>query len=295
MMAEETPVATVTTAEDLQVQLVLARQEGQKVGFVPTMGGLHAGHSSLMRASVAACDFTVVSIYVNPLQFAPSEDLATYPRDFAADSVLCATQGVDLIFCPSIEEMQKALLDTSAPASEMAGLWEGVTRPDHFAGVATVVAALFSLVGSCQAFFGEKDFQQLAVVHQLVQDLNLPVSVVGCPTWREIDGLALSSRNVYLTAAQRAQAPVLYQALKVGADLITSGATKRLKVEAAMTEILKTADALVVDYCAVVDPQSLQPVEAFKTDTRLLVAGRFGATRLLDNRAVQEGERYGSC
>ena len=293
-MAEETPVATATTVEDLQAQLALARQGGQKVGFVPTMGGLHAGHSSLMKASVTACDFTVVSIYVNPLQFSPSEDLATYPRDFAADSALCAAQEVDLIFCPSVEEMQKALPGTSAPASEVAGLWEGAARPDHFSGVATVVTALFSLVGPCQAFFGEKDFQQLAVVQQLVQDLNLPVSVVGCPTWRETDGLALSSRNVYLPAAQRAQAPVLYQALKVGADLITNGATKRLKVEAAMIEILKTADALIVDYCAVVDPQSLQPVEAFEADTRLLVAGRFGATRLLDNRAVQEGERYDS-
>ena len=201
------PVTTIATIAELRSHLDAARAAGRRVGFVPTMGYLHDGHASLMRAARAECDVVVTSIFVNPLQFGPSEDLDAYPRDLTGDTALAEANGVDVVFAPSTAEMYPEAILTTVSVREVSATLEGRTRPTHFDGVATVVAKLFSIVGPCSAYFGEKDFQQLAVVRRLVADLSIPVEVVGCPTVREPDGLAMSSRNAYLTPEERAAAP----------------------------------------------------------------------------------------
>ncbi|MDQ4098427.1 MAG: pantoate--beta-alanine ligase, partial [Actinomycetota bacterium] len=196
-----------------------ARARGARVGLVPTMGALHAGHLSLIRRSVAECDVTLVTVFVNPLQFGPSEDFSRYPRDLDRDVAAAAALGTDLVFAPPIEEMYPDLPPAACPnamavrvtvGGALADRLEGATRPGHFAAVATVVAKLFAIAGTCRAYFGEKDYQQLLVVRRLAADLSFPVEVVGCPTVREPDGLALSSRNAYLTPEERRAAPILY-------------------------------------------------------------------------------------
>ncbi|NIR36000.1 MAG: pantoate--beta-alanine ligase, partial [Actinobacteria bacterium] len=211
---------TVTTIDEIRAALERDRAAGRSVGFVPTMGYLHAGHLSLVEASVAGNDVTVVSIFVNPLQFAEGEDLDAYPRDLAADSAECRAAGVDYVFAPSVEEMYPTPVDTTVTVASVAAPLEGAHRPTHFAGVATVVAKLFSIVGPCRAYFGAKDWQQVAVVTTMAADLSMPVEVVACPIVREPDGLAMSSRNVYLTPEERAQAPVLRRALDTGLEVL---------------------------------------------------------------------------
>ncbi len=210
---QASPVEVVTTIAALRARLDADRAAGRTVGFVPTMGYLHEGHASLVAAASSRCDTTVVSIFVNPLQFAPEEDLDAYPRDLDRDLALAAAAGADLVFHPSVDEMYPTPVSTTVTVAGPSEGFEGASRPTHFAGVATVVTKLFGIVGACHAFFGEKDYQQLAVVRRLAADLSLPVEVVGCPISREPDGLARSSRNVYLTEAERAAAPVLHRAL----------------------------------------------------------------------------------
>jgi len=202
-------VEVVTTAAALRTALDVVRHDGGTVGLVPTMGYLHDGHVSLMDAAVADNDVTATTIFVNPLQFAPTEDLAAYPRDLAGDTARCEAAGVGVLFTPSVEEMYPVPMQTTVSVAGITETMEGASRPSHFAGVATVVAKLFALAGPCRAYFGEKDFQQLAVVRTMARDLSFPVEVVGCPTVREPDGLAMSSRNAYLTPEERAAAPVL--------------------------------------------------------------------------------------
>jgi pantoate--beta-alanine ligase len=270
----------------LRARLDEVRAAGRRVGFVPTMGYLHDGHASLIRASADACDVTVVSIFVNPLQFAPGEDLEAYPRDLPRDLELVREAGADLVFHPAPTEMYPTPIATTVTVQGVSEGLEGASRPTHFAGVATVVAKLFSIVGPCRAFFGEKDFQQLAVVRRMVADLSMPVDVVGCPTAREHDGLARSSRNVYLTADERAAAPVLHRALLAGRAAILAGERDPASVEATMAEVLAGEPLVAPDYVVAVDAVTLHRPDVLRDEVRLLVAGRLGKPRLLDNLGV---------
>ncbi len=273
----------VNTVADLRTALSEARLDGASIGFVPTMGFLHAGHASLMEVSVAANAVTVVSIYVNPLQFGAHEDLASYPTDRAGDLRTCEAAGVDLVFAPEAEEMHTADMSTTVAVGGVSSPLEGASRPSHFAGVATIVAKLFSIVGPCRAYFGAKDWQQTQVVARMTIDLSLPVEVFACPIIREPDGLAMSSRNIYLTTDERAQATVLRQALLVGVELVESGETDATRVESAMRDTINTASLAEIDYVAAVPAQTLVVDGPLDGDVRLLVAVRFGKARLIDN------------
>ena len=275
----------VETVAGLQARLDAVRATGASVGFVPTMGYLHEGHASLIDAAVAADDFTVVSIFVNPLQFAPDEDLAEYPRDVEADLACCGDHGADLVFHPSVSEVYPVGAEEPVVVGAVGGPLEGASRPSHFAGVATVVARLFRIMGCCRAYFGEKDFQQMAVVRRMAVELELPVEVVGCPIVREADGLALSSRNVYLEPGERRQAPVLYRALLAGAAAVGNGEADPTVVVEAMEDVMSEAPDLVVDYSALVEPDTFVMPGRITTgaEVRLLVAGRLGRARLVDN------------
>lgn len=261
------------------------RAAGTVVGFVPTMGYLHAGHGSLISRAASDCGAVAVSIFVNPLQFAANEDLASYPRDLESDLALCERMGATHVLVPSVDEMYPQPVLTTVSVAEVSMRMEGAVRPTHFAGVATVVAKLFSIVGPCRAYFGEKDFQQLAVVRRMAADLSMPVEVVGCATVREPDGLAMSSRNVYLDATERQVALVLHRALDAGVAAVSAGATEAGSVRAAMDEVFATEPSATVDYAEVVDAATLAPLGALVpgTEIRLIVAARVGAPRLLDN------------
>lgn len=279
------------TIAALRADLDAVRASGATVGFVPTMGYLHDGHVSLVTAAAADCDTVVVSIFVNPLQFAANEDLANYPRDLDRDLALVAAAGATHVLAPAVDEMYpRPVLTTVSVASLSAGM-EGASRPTHFAGVATVVAKLFAIVGPCRAYFGEKDFQQLAVVRRMAADLSLPVEVVGCPTVREADGLAMSSRNVYLDDDQRAAAGVLHRALVAGADAIAAGERDAGAVRAVMDATVAAEPLAVPDYAEVADPDTLEPLDTLHDGqpVRLLVAAQVGRPRLLDNIGVVVG------
>ncbi len=278
-------LTVLDTIPGFRAALDVARADGHTVGFVPTMGFLHDGHASLIRAAAAECDVVAVSIFVNPLQFGAGEDLAAYPRDLDRDVELCAAAGADWVFAPSVEEMYPDGTPTATTVTVdgvSTGL-EGASRPTHFAGVATVVAKLFAIAGICRAYFGEKDWQQLQVIRRMAADLSFPVDVVGCPTGREPDGLALSSRNVYLTPAERAAAPALHRALQVGVAAVEAGERDRLAVRSAMLAVLDAVPEAEVDYLEVVDAATLAPVDPLAGTLRLLGAARFGRARLIDN------------
>jgi pantoate--beta-alanine ligase len=289
-------VKRVDTIVELRAVLDAERAAGRRVGFVPTMGYLHEGHVSLMRAARTVTDVVVTSIFVNPLQFAAHEDLDDYPRDLERDATLAEGAGVDLLFVPSVREMYPdpvagGLLATTVSIAGVSEGMEGASRPTHFAGVATVVAKLFSIVGPCRAFFGEKDFQQLAVVRRMVADLSMPIEVVGCETVREPDGLALSSRNAYLSPEQRAAAPVVHRALRAGAAVVLAGERDPAAVRATIAAVVAEEPLGELDYAEVVRasdltvPSTLDPSDA-PGDLRLLAAVRFGTTRLIDNLGV---------
>lgn len=271
------------TVESFRRALQQERVAGWTVGFVPTMGYLHDGHASLMRAAAQDCDLVAASIFVNPLQFAADEDLGDYPRDLDRDLALAEASGVTHVLVPSVDEMYPTPILTQVTVAEITARFEGAARPEHFAGVATVVAKLLSITGPCRAYFGEKDFQQLAVVRRLAADLSMPVEVVGCPIVREADGVAMSSRNVYLEPAQRAAAPVLLQALRAGREVAGDAAASPASVRAAMIEVVAAEPEGELDYAEVVDADSLEPAVALGPRSHLLVAVRFGRTRLLDN------------
>lgn len=277
---------TVTTIAELRRHLDAARAVGRTVGLVPTMGYLHAGHESLMVRASAECDDVVATIFVNPLQFAPDEDLDAYPRDLEGDTALATRAGVDWLFVPSVEEMYPRPVATTVSVAGVSAAMEGASRPTHFDGVATVVAKLFNIVGPCHAYFGEKDFQQLAVIRRMVSDLSAPVVVVGCPTLREDDGLAKSSRNVYLSADERVAAPVLNRALRLGAEMIAAGETDADVVRAAMAAEIATQSYGALDYVEVADADTLEPQQVCGPSSRLVGAVRFGRARLIDNIGV---------
>jgi pantoate--beta-alanine ligase len=276
----------VSGIAELRVALDSERRVRRQVGFVPTMGYLHEGHMSLIVQARSDNDVVVASIFVNPLQFGPSEDLDAYPRDFDRDLDLAARAGVDLLFVPDVTAMYPEPPLTRVTVDDLAETLEGASRPDHFAGVATVVAKLFNAVGPCWAYFGEKDFQQLAVIRRMVRDLSFPVEVVGCPTVRELDGLAMSSRNSYLTPDERAAAPVVYRALQAGKAAILAGERDAAPVRELMAGILEAEPLARLDYVAVVDANSLLVPEPLAGELRLLAAVHFGRARLIDNVGV---------
>jgi pantoate--beta-alanine ligase len=261
-----------------------ARSAGRTVGFVPTMGAFHEGHASLMRRARDERDHVVVSIFVNPLQFGPGEDLSRYPRDEDRDLSIAGQLGVDVVFAPSVEEMyptgQPEVTVDPGPLGERL---EGAARPGHFRGVATVVAKLFDVVGPSTAYFGEKDAQQLAVIRRMVRDLSLPVVVEGCPTVREPDGLATSSRNAYLSPEQREAAGCLFLALSEAAQMARGGERDAATVVAAMAREIGATPEARIDYAAVVDDETFDEVSTIAGPARALVAARFGETHLIDN------------
>jgi pantoate--beta-alanine ligase len=263
-----------------------ARGAGKRVGFVPTMGALHDGHRSLITRARDETDFVVVSIFVNPTQFAPSEDLSKYPRTFADDLELCANEGVDLVFHPEPDEMYPEGAVTSITVEELTHTMEGAHRPGHFDGVATICAKLFNIVGPCRTFFGEKDAQQLRVVRRMAHDLDIPVEIVGCPTIRDADGLALSSRNVYLTTEERERALSLPRALEEIGKRVEAGETEVSGLLSAARQVLQPADA--VDYLEIVDPETLGPLERIGGPALVCGAMRIGKTRLIDNVLIEK-------
>jgi pantoate--beta-alanine ligase len=275
-----------TTIAETRDALDGARRDGATIGLVPTMGYLHDGHVSLMTTARAECELVAASIFVNPLQFAAGEDLSTYPRDLPADRARAEEAGVDLLFTPPIEEMYPRPPATSVVVPDLAATMEGASRPTHFAGVSTVVAKLFNIFSPDRAYFGEKDFQQLAIVRRMAADLSFPVEVVGCPIVRELDGLAMSSRNVYLTPDERAAAPVLHRALQAGTASIIAGERDPDAVARLVSEIVAAEPLAELDYAMVVDAGTLAPPSVLAGEVRLLTAARFGRPRLLDNLGV---------
>jgi pantoate--beta-alanine ligase len=259
------------------------RREGVKIGLVPTMGALHDGHRTLIRSARLKSDALVVSIFVNPTQFAPTEDLAKYPRPIRKDRVLCKKAGVDVCFEPTVAAMYPEGFQTVVTVPSIARRWEGHTRPQHFSGVATVVTKLFGMVRPHIAVFGQKDYQQSALVRQLVKDLNLDVEILVRPTVRERDGLAMSSRNIYLSTEERRIAPILFHALEAGRRAIEAGLTEAESVQAIMHKVIAGAPMMEIDYLAVCDSRTLEPLMKIDRQAVLLGAIRLGSVRLLDN------------
>lgn len=279
-----TAIEQIPTIAGLRTRLDTARAAGKSIGFVPTMGFLHDGHASLIRAAAADNDLVVVSIFVNPLQFSATEDLSDYPRDLERDAALSLEAGASVLFTPSVQEMYPhGPVLTTVEVSEISARWEGASRPTHFAGVATVVSKLFSISGACRAYFGEKDFQQLAVIRRMVSDLSMPIEIVGCPIVRETDGLAMSSRNTYLEGAERDAATVLRRSLDLGLELISGGERDPIVIEAAMTEFIGREPLAILDYVAAVDAATLERPDVLQGAVRLLMAVKVGRPRLIDN------------
>jgi len=279
-------VQTVTTIAEVRRLTDAARRDGGTVGLVPTMGYLHEGHVSLMEAARRECDLVVMTNFVNPLQFGVGEDFEAYPRDLERDAELSEAAGVDVAFVPAVEEMYPEPIATTVTVGGVTDRFEGASRPTHFAGVATVVAKLFAIAGPSRAYFGEKDWQQVCVVRRMARDLSLPVAVVACPTLREPDGLARSSRNVYLGPAERAAAPVLHRALLAGRDLIDDGERAPAAVEARMAAVVDAEPLADLDYAAAVRADDLTRPDVLAGEVRLLIAARVGPPRLLDNLGV---------
>lgn len=263
------------------------RAKGRTIGFVPTMGAFHEGHLSLMRRAARKCGCVVVSIFVNPTQFGPSEDFERYPRDLAADRHMAEQAGVDLVFSPDVGEIYPPGFGTYVEPGHLGTILEGEHRPGHFRGVATVVAKLFNIVAPDAAFFGLKDYQQLLVVKNLVRDLDMPVRIVEAPTMREADGLAMSSRNAYLGPAEREAATVLYKALMAASELCNGGETRAGSLEAAMRRVLDTEPMANVDYAVVRDAGTLEPIGAVEKPAVALLAVRIGGVRLIDNVVLE--------
>ena len=264
----------------------MLRREGVTIGMVPTMGALHDGHRALIRAARLRCDALVVSIFVNPTQFDPREDLAKYPRPIQRDRTLCREEGVDVCFEPAAQAMYPNDFQTSVSLPAIARRWEGEVRPHHFSGVATVVTKLFGIVRPRIALFGQKDFQQSALVQQLVQDLNLGVEIAVHPTVRETDGLAMSSRNIYLSPEERGLATTLYTSLQAGAEAIRSGLTDAKAIQNVMVQVVKKEPAITIDYLAICDPYTLEPLSVVTARAVLLGAVRLGSVRLIDNLVI---------
>lgn len=268
---------------EIRQRVLALRESGRRVGLVPTMGALHAGHRSLIEAAKARCDDVVVSIFVNPTQFGPGEDADRYPRTMDADLAVCRNTGVELVFLPSVEEMYANGATTSL---RIGGLTEGLCgphRPGHFEGVATVVTKLFNIVPADEAYFGEKDYQQLKVIQRMVRDFHIPIDIIPCPTVREPDGLAMSSRNVYLSPSERVQAGSLSQALRHAVARAGHGETDCRRLIDEATRHIEQAGPVRIDYVSIVNAESLEPMSVLDRPARMCLAVRIGACRLIDN------------
>jgi pantoate--beta-alanine ligase len=282
-MPQKTTLQIAHTIAEMRAALRELRARGLTIGLVPTMGALHEGHLSLARAAQAACDAVVVSIFVNPTQFGPHEDFAKYPRTFEADCAALEHEGVVLVFAPSAEEMYATGASTFVDVEGVSERLDGASRPGHFRGVATVVAKLFHIVGPDKAFFGQKDAAQVAVLRKMVRDLNFPLELVVCPIVREPDGLAMSSRNRYLSAVERRQALVLHRALDEVSRRAAGGVTQAQDLIDAAMAVLASEPQVRVDYCRVVDPGTLEDIADVRQGALVAIAAFVGTTRLIDN------------
>ena len=281
----------ITRIDELKKKIRDARAAGRTIGVVPTMGYLHEGHLTLMRQARAEQGFVIATLFVNPLQFGPTEDYAVYPRDLARDSKLAATTGIDVLFAPTVDEMYPAgngKTLTFVDVEKITATLCGASRPGHFRGVATVVTKLFNITEADVAYFGQKDAQQVTVIRQMVRDLNMNVRVVAVPIVREADGLALSSRNQYLSPAERQAALVLSKSLRLAETMLAGGNREASAVLAAVTDCIAQEPLAAVDYIAMVDPQTLLPLTQISGSTLVALAVRFGKTRLIDNLLWEE-------
>lgn len=278
----------VHTINEVRQQVKAWRQQGLTIGFVPTMGYLHEGHQSLIKKAVEQNDKVVVSVFVNPMQFAPTEDLESYPRDLQADAVLCEKTGADLIFNPEPEEMYTngfcSFVDMNGPTAELCGK----SRPIHFRGVCTVVSKLFNIVTPDRAYFGQKDAQQLAVIKRMVMDLNIPIEIIGCPIIREADGLAKSSRNTYLSEEERQAALILSKTVFMGQKLVENGLTDANELKELMKKNIETEPLARIDYVEVVDFNDISIRDTISDNTLIAMAVYIGKTRLIDNFIVEQ-------
>lgn len=278
----------VHTINEVRQQIKEWRQQGLTIGFVPTMGYLHEGHQSLIQKAVEQNDKVVVSVFVNPMQFAPTEDLESYPRDLQADAVLCEKTGADLIFNPEPEEMYTngfcSFVDMNGPTAELCGK----SRPIHFRGVCTVVSKLFNIVTPDRAYFGQKDAQQLAVIKRMVMDLNIPIEIIGCPIIREADGLAKSSRNTYLSEEERQAALILSKTVFMGQQLVENGLTDANELKERMKKNIETEPLARIDYVEVVDFNDISIRDTISDNTLIAMAVYIGKTRLIDNFIVEQ-------
>ena len=278
----------VKTIAEVRTQVKEWKKAGLSVGLVPTMGFLHEGHKSLIERAAKENDRVVVSDFVNPTQFGPTEDLASYPRDLERDAKLCEEAGASILFNPEVEEMY---FDDRTTFVNMDGLTKelcGKSRPIHFQGVCTVVSKLFNIATPDRAYFGQKDAQQLAVIKRMVRDLNFDIEIVGCPIIREEDGLAKSSRNTYLSLEERKAAVILSQALKIGKEMIEQGENNAAKVKAAITEKINTEPLAKIDYVEIVDFNNIEPIETIGDSILTAIAVYIGKTRLIDNFIIEK-------
>jgi len=282
----------VTNSARETFELVCAqKRSGKTVGFVPTMGALHAGHLSLVERSLRECDYTVVSIFINPKQFAPHEDFSKYPRNLDGDLAKLATLDVDLVFAPPVEEIYPPVFSTYVDVGALTEPWEGRFRPGHFRGVTTVVLKLFQIAPADRAYFGRKDYQQVRIVQKLVTDLSLPLEIVVCPIVRAADGLALSSRNVYLGDSERRSALVLSRSLNAARELFDGGERNAKTIRDQLQRAIAAASGVMLEYAAVVDPATLAELSHIEESAVALVAAKVGNTRLIDNEMLGNADR----
>jgi pantoate--beta-alanine ligase len=286
---ESTALTELTTISDMRAWTRTQRGAGRRIGLVPTMGYLHEGHLALVDEAKRRTDAVVLSIFVNPLQFGPQEDLARYPRDLPRDRSLAQSRGVDALFVPSIEMMYPAGSEVRVTPGATAERWEGAARPGHFTGVLTVVAKLFHLVQPDLACFGQKDIQQLTLIRRMVRDLDWPIELAAVPTMREPDGLAMSSRNAYLNTDERRQARALSRALVAAHHSFCEGERQAARLEDGMRRVLNAEPSVRVEYIAIVEPEGLSPVTTADGRTIVALAARVGSTRLIDNISLAQG------
>lgn len=279
----------IRTVADMKARAAAWKAEGLSIGLVPTMGSLHEGHESLMDAAREASDRVVVSVFVNPIQFGPGEDYEAYPRDLERDARICERHGVDVVFHPEVDDMYVPAHNTFVVMETLTDSLCGASRPGHFRGVCTVVTKLFNIVQPHRAFFGQKDAQQLAIIKRMVADLNMNVTVVGCPIVREADGLAKSSRNAYLSAEERQAALVLSRAVFAGKEAVEAGERDAAVLKALMSGIIEAEPLARIDYVEVVDGATMQPTDAIGAMALIAMAVYIGNTRLIDNFIFEEG------
>ena len=277
----------IRTVKRLRQELAVVRRRGKRIGFVPTMGYFHAGHVSLMKASVGQNDVTVVSLFVNPIQFGPQEDLAKYPRDIGRDSAMAREAGVNILFVPSVDQMYPQPLLTYVEVGRMGDILCGASRPGHFRGVATVVSKLLNMVQPDVMYLGQKDAQQVAVIKKMVQDLDFSVRVTVCPTMREKDGLAMSSRNIFLSPTERAEAPAIYKALCYARHMVDDGERDAGKINSQIKKLISDGTSASIDYISCVGLDDFSIARRIKGETLMAVAARIGSTRLIDNIVVK--------